>query len=281
MMHAALIAVVGLLGGVTALAPAGAARVGAPAGPGSAGAAGGGPVPQTVWDLFVQSMDLFTWALLVGSVATVGLIFRAAIETRRGVILPAASGGTIRRLIDERKWDELRGFVRRDGSFASEVVRAAMGTPERGPRDRAGARDAADLAASALCARWFRSIEPLNVLGNLGPLIGLAGTTYGMVLAFTSLGAASGQASPAALSVGIAKALFHTLLGLLLAIPSLMAYGLFRQRVDRLCNDALVMGAELVEMLPDPAPHPPLAHAPASASNGAHAAAAAAAGAKP
>jgi biopolymer transport protein ExbB/TolQ len=71
-----------------------------------------------------------------------------------------------------------------------------------------------------------------------------------MVIAFSALGQAGGQASPATLSLGISKALFHTLLGLLLAVPALAVFGMYRGIVDRLCNRALVVAGSLIELLP-------------------------------
>jgi biopolymer transport protein ExbB len=124
-------------------------------------------------------------------------------------------------------------------------MRARIG--DRTPFDATPIRDAAELAASEESARWFRKIDLLNVIGNLGPLVGLAGTVWGMILAFTSLGASDGQARPADLSLGISKALFHTLLGLVLAIPCLLAYGIYRGMVDRLCTRAIVVSGEIVE----------------------------------
>jgi len=126
------------------------------------------------------------------------------------------------------------------------VVRAAL----RAPRDRTAMRDAAELAASEQISHWFRKIEPLNVIGNLGPLIGLAGTVWGMVLAFSTLGQAGGQAYAGELAGGISKALFHTLLGLMLAIPCLVVFGYYRTIVDRHCNRAMVVCSELVESIP-------------------------------
>jgi biopolymer transport protein ExbB/TolQ len=77
-----------------------------------------------------------------------------------------------------------------------------------------------------------------------------------MVIAFAALGQAGGQANPANISLGVSKALFHTLLGLLLALPALGVFGFYRGVVDRLCTRAMVVSWELVEGM--------LSHAPAS-----------------
>src|SRR5205085_6915183 len=149
-------------------------------------------------------------------------------------------------MIRAGRFGGLRGYVEQDESFPSLVLRGAF---EGGPT-REAMREAAELAASEQVAAWFRRIEPLNVIGNLGPLIGLAGTVWGMILAFTTLGQAGGQAGPADLSLGISKALFHTLLGLCLAIPCLMVFGFYRSLVDRHCTRAMVIASEIVEKLP-------------------------------
>jgi biopolymer transport protein ExbB len=118
---------------------------------------------------------------------------------------------------------------------------------------RTGARENAELAASEEAAKWFRRIEMLNVIGHLGPLLGLVGTVYGMIIAFAALGETGGRAGPGELSLGISKALFHTFLGLMLAIPSLLAYGYFRTVIDRVCTRAMVAAGQIVEALPDEA----------------------------
>ncbi len=200
----------------------------------------------SILDLFWESRDPFTLVLVLGSVVAVAIILRCVFEIRASRILPSATEGAIRRMLREGKDDELRAFVQRDETFLPRVLRAALNAGN----DRGARREAAELAASEECGNWFRRIEPLNVIGNLGPLIGLAGTVYGMILAFTALGQSGGQANPASLSLGISKALFHTLLGLLLALPSLTVFGFYRSIVDRLCTRAMVVCAELVERLP-------------------------------
>lgn len=196
-----------------------------------------------LWALFQQSFDLFSVALLIGSFVGTWLIVRCMVEVRERRVLPAADAEDLLDLAGRGRIEELRSRTREDRTFLGRTVRAALDAPA------GSGRDAAELAASEECARLFRTIEPLNVIGTLGPLLGLAGTVWGMILAFTSLGETGGQAGAADLSLGISKALFHTLLGLLLAIPCLLAYGLFRGAVDRICNRGLILSGEIVSRL--------------------------------
>ena len=202
-------------------------------------------VSTGLWPLFVQSFDVFTITLLMGSVAAVTLGVRAAMDLRGGALCPDALAQRIERAGRDRA--KLRAAVRSDDAFVGPVVRAAMShEPGR------AAREAAELAAGERLASWMRRIEPLQLIGNAAPLVGLAGTVWGMILAFTALGAAGGTPSPGDLSVGIAKALFHTLLGLCLAIPALVAFSVLRARVERDADRALAVSARAVEALEAP-----------------------------
>lgn len=201
----------------------------------------------SILSLFSESFDLFTILLVVCSLAAWTIIVKCVIEIRPKSVASDAAEYTIREMARAGSWNELRRFVAEDDSLYSRAIAAGLDCPVD---DKGAVRDAAELAASEEVARWFRKIEPLNVLGNLGPLLGLAGTVWGMVIAFSALGQAGGQASPATLSLGISKALFHTLLGLLLAVPALAVFGMYRGVVDRLCNRALVVAGALVELLP-------------------------------
>ena len=60
---------------------------------------------------------------------------------------------------------------------------------------------------------------------------------------------AGGQAKVSDLSVGIATALWHTFGGLAVAIPSLIAFGFFRMRLDKIVSRASVLSEELLESL--------------------------------
>ncbi len=208
----------------------------------------GAHAPATsLWALFTESFDAFSVLLLAGSLVGLTSILLCVFEVRAKNIIPTGLADRVRDLAGAGRWDDIQYAISTDDSLLSRVIRAALAVRNS---ERAAIRDAAELAASEESARWFRRIDLLNVIGNLGPLVGLAGTVWGMILAFTSLGESGGQAGPTDLSLGISKALFHTLLGLCLAIPCLLAFGLYRGIVDRLCTRAIVVAGEIVEKIP-------------------------------
>jgi biopolymer transport protein ExbB len=110
-------------------------------------------------------------------------------------------------------------------------------------------KEAMETAIAEQTAEQFRRIEYLNIIGNLGPLLGLLGTVLGMIEAFQDLMAAGGDANPAKLAGGISTALCHTFLGLFLAVPCLAVFGIQRTMVDRLTTQGALIAEELLLLI--------------------------------
>lgn len=219
--------------------------------PASAQDGSGGGV--SVMALFAQSFDVFTVLIVIGSIISIAIVVRCVILIRRSAVLPTESTDTVRSLILERRWPDLQQFVGADEGFLGRVLHEVLPKLRLNPL---GIHEATEMAAETETARRFRDVEWLGVLGALGPLLGLVGTVWGMIIAFTAIGETGGQAAASQLSIGIAKALFHTFLGLTMAIPSLLAYGFFRERLDRLCVEGTMLATDSIDAI---------AHAGASA----------------
>ena len=92
----------------------------------------------------------------------------------------------------------------------------------------------------------LRRIEVLNTIGQVSPMIGLFGTVYGMILAFTAIVASGGAADPVMLAGGIGTALTTTFWGLVVAIPSLAACAMLRGHIDSTTAEATLAAEELL-----------------------------------
>jgi biopolymer transport protein ExbB len=73
----------------------------------------------------------------------------------------------------------------------------------------------------------------LALIGNIAPMIGLFGTVVGMIASFQVIAAGGATPSPQKLAEGIATALFTTMIGLSIAIPSLAIYDIIKNRLAR------------------------------------------------
>jgi len=91
--------------------------------------------------------------------------------------------------------------------------------------------DAIQTKARHEIAKLERGLVVLEIVTGIAPLLGLVGTIHGLITLFGDLGRA-GLADNSALARGIAIALNTTLMGLLIAIPSLVAWSYFTKKVD-------------------------------------------------
>ncbi|MBW4050956.1 MAG: protein TolQ [Proteobacteria bacterium] len=96
-----------------------------------------------------------------------------------------------------------------------------------------GARRAMRVAQLKEIDRLEHNLATLATVGSTSPYVGLFGTVWGIMTAFSSLGDVQ-QATLASVAPGISEALVTTAIGLFAAIPAVVAYNRFADQVNRL-----------------------------------------------
>jgi biopolymer transport protein ExbB len=171
--------------------------------------------------------------LLACSVLTVAVIIeRALVQSREKKGLDALRERLSAR-IDARDWPAAaRDAAAADGS-AARVLAAGLSKAASG-----WAAVEEHLAAARLVEkkRLETRLLILGSLGNNAPFIGLFGTVLGVIKAFNDL-AATAAAGPEVVMQGLAEALIATAVGLLVAIPAVMAYNYLQKRVNDLLDE--------------------------------------------
>jgi biopolymer transport protein ExbB len=193
-----------------------------------------------VFDYLVLSL------LALASIAGIALAIDAMLHIRESKVAPAETTEHLRSLIAGKEYKELMDFTATDNSFVSKALYAAI---RRTHLKYPAMREGMESSVSEQTADLFRRIEPMNVIGNIGPLLGLLGTVLGMIMAFYQLMDSGGQAKPGDLAGGIGTALWHTFFGLFVAIPCLVVYGFYRTRADKIATKAAIVAEELLESL--------------------------------
>lgn len=182
---------------------------------------------QSFVDFALLGAEWVMWLLIVLSVVSIAIMVDRALWFRGKDADTAAARAELARATD----DEARaGLIKRwKGSTAIPLAVAAIGLEAVG-----GGADAAAEAMHGERARWRREADRnLIVLGTLGnnvPFIGLFGTVLGVVKAFDDLKDA-GAGSETLVMSGIAEALTATAIGLLVAIPAVVAFNYFGRRL--------------------------------------------------
>ncbi len=208
--------------------------------------------PQTMLKIVQRGIEVPTYFIFAGSIVAIALIIEHFLVVRWAAVAPAQQLRKAKEQIEARNFRECLDKLKKSQTFFARVMAAALQHARHG----FDAMHEAALEKSAqLSGRMFRKAEYLNVIGNLGPLLGLLGTVWGMIQAFASLGAGGGQADAGRLADGISLALVNTLLGLALAILGIGFYGVCRSRIESLTVAATVEVLDLVEYFrPAPAP---------------------------
>jgi biopolymer transport protein ExbB len=173
--------------------------------------------------------------LLTLSVLSAYLVVDHLLTIRRKDLMPEGLSENVRQLLASGNVAEAQQACREKPSFLSFVLMHGISELEFGWN---AVEKSVEEALAEQSARLFRKIEYLSVIGNLAPMVGLLGTVIGMIVAFQNVAATQGTASAPQLAEGIYQALVTTVGGLLVAIPSIGAFAVFRNRIDQLVAEA-------------------------------------------
>jgi biopolymer transport protein TolQ len=196
----------------------------------------------SLWGLFMQ-------AGLIVKLVMIGLL-AASVWTWAIVIDKYLSYARARRQFDQfeqvfwsgQSLEELyRTLAERNNTGLAAIFVAAMRewkkSFERGARSPIGLQMRIDRAMDVTMARESETLESrlssLATIGSAGPFIGLFGTVVGIMTSFQAI-AGSNNASLAVVAPGIAEALLATAIGLIAAIPAVIAYNKFSGEAGKL-----------------------------------------------
>ena len=199
---------------------------------------------RTLLEQFVTSGGPIVWFILVPmSLAMVYLAAEYCLTIRRKALLPADTGAEITRLAQETEIKRLAVEIGQRDDILSMAVAKAL---SKGVDDWFRMRETMFESVQDQAVGLMRRIEWINLIGNVSPMVGLFGTVVGMIQLFNAMVAAGGQPQPVQLAAGISVALVTTFWGLLIAIPALAVYGIFRNRIETLANEAITQGEEIL-----------------------------------
>lgn len=191
------------------------------------------------------ALGILTTLPIVGcSIASIALIIQFCVQIQRDKIAPPEVIVQIEELIEQEQYDEALNICDATKNYVTSIVGAALLKVEYGYESMV---EAAATAAEEENMKLQHKIGWLLLLGNVAPMMGLFGTVVGMVSAFTEIAMSPESPSPQQLAGGIFTALITTVWGLLVAIPSLTAYFLFKNKVQRITAELLAVSSEIIE----------------------------------
>ena len=199
---------------------------------------------KQLFELFTRAGAEWVMLLLVLlSITSVALVLeRFLFFARHG-----ATMRDLRPLLSSGQLDEARIRVGNRLGMEAEVARAALGAADGGP---ASVQQSVACAIAEARPGYERYLNFLGTLGNNAPFLGLFGTVVGIIKAFSdlSVGGARGAAASVVMS-GISEALVATAVGILVAIPAVVAFNGYQRWLRTLVGRSEAVGYALASYL--------------------------------
>lgn len=196
----------------------------------------------SLWDLFWQAgfvvklvmigllfASVWTWAIIIDKSMRYGR-FRRQLNKFESNFWSGQSLEELYHSLSERKTSGM-------GALFVAAMREWKKSFEKGARSPLGLQTRIDKAMDVTLAREMDSLESrlgfLATIGSAAPFVGLFGTVIGIMTSFQAI-AGSQQTSLAVVAPGIAEALLATAIGLVAAIPAVVAYNKLSSDVGKL-----------------------------------------------
>jgi len=207
-----------------------------------------------IWASMGLLSKLIAGSLLLMAIASIAVVVERLIALER-------SASESKRFVKSasamlRSWD-LSGIVTASRTHQRSVLARQFGAAARmflrGEDDPQGgltpverARRELDRVREAAAVELRRGMGVLATVGSIAPFVGLLGTVVGIITAFQSI-AVQGSGGLGAVSAGISEALVETALGLMVAIPAVLAFNYLSARVARLEQSLARFTSELLD----------------------------------
>ncbi len=192
--------------------------------------------------VYVTAGGVIGWIIIALSVVAVGLVVIHALQIRRAALMPPNQVVAIRDMLETGRVQDALDYCAQgaNDSFLTRILSPGLTRFLRSPFGAFEIKQVLEEAGQEQAARLYRTTDGLGIIGTVAPLLGLLGTVQGMIGAFDTveLSAVNDANYYAALAGNIKLALVTTMLGLIVAIPCVTLFTVFRNRIDSIAAEA-------------------------------------------
>ena len=186
---------------------------------------------------FFHGGGFFMIPLLACSVIAVTVGILCGLGLRRHLVVPEELEKEIERLAPNDTPDavvRLSRYVRNDPSTLGRIAQVGLSNLHQ-PKDEN--QNAVQTVARHEVGQLEHGLHVLEIIIGIAPLLGLLGAVSGLVQVFGAFGGSANQSDPHTIAKGISEALSTTVVGIGIAIPTLIAHGLLTKKVEKLASD--------------------------------------------
>lgn len=199
---------------------------------------------RSAYEFFEQG-GFFMGLLMTSSIVAVAVIILRGLALRRDLVMPPI----IEREIDALQPEDTEGvvklsrMVRNDNSTLARIAQVGLQNLNWPKMENL---EAVQTKARYEILRLESGLFILEIIVGIAPLLGLLGAVAGLVKVFAAFGANSASNDPHMMATGISEALSTTIVGLAIAIPSLIAYTYYAKKVETMASDMESLVSELL-----------------------------------
>ena len=194
---------------------------------------------------FFAGGGFFMILLLVCSVVSVAVIILRGLALRRALVVPPE----IEKEIEALRHDDPDGVVRLSRLVRNDLSalgRIAQTGLQHLSWPKSENVEAVQTRARHSIVRLEGGLFILEVIVGIAPLLGLLGAVSGLVKVFAAFGDTAAGQDPRMIARGISEALSTTIVGLAIAIPSLIAHSYFSKKIEAMAADMESLVADLL-----------------------------------
>jgi biopolymer transport protein ExbB len=199
----------------------------------------------TLLSLPIFQAEWVLWLLILMSIMSVGIMIERWWFYRRHRIDSDTIRQELERLLAAGDFAGAANYLRQFDALETNIVLFALRQYQRGPDS---VEDLLHGAESKEKLRYLRRLSVLATVGSNAPFIGLFGTVLGIIRAFRDL-AANTQGIGNSVMFGISEALVATAVGLVVAIPAVIAFNIFNGKLKEVVSNADLLSRTLLAVL--------------------------------
>lgn len=211
----------------------------------------GPPEIRTTFLEVIQQAGLMIYPLAILSIAALFLIIFYLLAIRQGTVVSDKFMNAADALIRKQDYLGLLAVCNRHNESMARVMEKTLDFATKNPTANfSDVREVTEAEGTRQASLLNQRITYLADIGSIAPMVGLLGTVIGMIKSFRGIGTIVTMGDKQNfLATGVSEALITTAGGLVIGIPALIFYAIFRGRVQRLVAEMEAAATHLLALL--------------------------------
>ncbi|HTH12904.1 MAG TPA: MotA/TolQ/ExbB proton channel family protein [Spirochaetia bacterium] len=198
-----------------------------------------------MFDLLLKGGPIL-WVILALAVPVLAILAERILYFRRIALDEDKLFARVKTAVEKGHWDEALAICDTVEAPLAGLIRAAVEHRTLADADlKEAVRDAAVRELPAV----EHTIQAVNVIAGISPLMGLLGTVSGIINSFNVLGSFGAVSDPSVLAKGISEALLTTAAGIVIAVPSMVIYAWLAARANSVIGRLEGQANDLVRLV--------------------------------